>query len=200
MRAKFFLLLFPFILGACGDVGGINLANYPAYKPEKEDFILCHGYQCSYKSYAWLTPGQWKSIEKTFKPAPTSAEEERLYIGRAVAKMENYVGDLVGTDIDGPKAPGMRSSDYELDCIDETVNTSRYLHFLEEAGLLRYHFAGTPAFRGVTHGKYPHNSATIVENGNGDVYVVDAYQFANGVFPDIRPLHHWLKYRLEDLD
>ena len=110
--------------------------------------------------------------------------------------MEGYVGNLVGLEDDQPKAPIIKSSNHELDCVDETVNTTKYLNFLQDEGLLKFHRVGQPAYKGfLIDGTYPHNTATIIENETGQAYVVDSYIYANGKEPVIRTLEDWLKTR-----
>jgi len=201
---RYFLLSLPilFVLGltACGNVGGLNLAQYPDPNASTEEFIYCHGYGCTSKSYAWFTPKQWKAIERVFKKPAATPEQERSQIAKAIALMEKQTAFLVGTQEDQAKAPINRVSHMELDCIDETVNTTKYLRFLEEAEWLKFHMVGKPAYRGyMINGMYPHNTATIIEIETQDVYVVDTYVYANGEKPDIREIDSWLTTRIEDL-
>lgn len=200
MRTKFLLLTIFIFTSGCTDVGGLNLSNYPDPSASIAEYKLCHGYGCSVETYAWFSPSQWKSIGKIFDKSPTSPEDERLKIAKAIAKMETYTGELVGTNNDQAKAPLLKKSDYEFDCIDETVNTTKYLQFLYDAGFFRFHTVGTPAYRGILSGKYPHNTATILDAYHQIVYVVDTYIYPNGHKPDIRRLDSWLSKRLENLD
>lgn len=176
------------------------MALYPDPGAAPENFIVCHGYNCSHKTRTGFTKGEWRNIEKIFKKKSKDAADERVKIGKAVALMETYMGEVVGTKDDLPKAPIIRKSTTELDCIDETVNTTKYLGFLDDAGLLKFHSVGLPTYKGfMVNGVYPHNSATIVETQTGQAYVVDSYIYENGEKPDIRPLDNWHQYRVEDL-
>ena len=106
---------------------------------------------------------------------------------------------IVGTKDDLPKAPLFKKSYFELDCIDETVNTTKYLNFLNQKGLLKFHDVGKPIHKNIGHGAYPHNSATVIEIETGDIYVIDSYIYKNGQPPNIRMLESWLNYCVEDL-
>ena len=194
-------LITSLLLTACGNVGGINLAQYSDPVATPQNFFVCHGYGCSQKTQSGFTDLQWSNIQKIFKQKSENAVNERKKIASAIALMEKYMGETIGTNNDLPKAPIIRSSDKELDCIDETVNTTKYLTFLKQDDLLQWHSVGQPVYKGfIINGVYPHNSATIVENQTGQVYVVDSYIYKNGVKPDIRPLESWLEYRIEELD
>ena len=194
-------LITSLLLTACGHVGGLNLAQYadPTATPQK--FIVCHGYGCSQQTQTGFTEREWQNIQNIFKTKSDNAEMERQQIGKAIALMEKYMGEVVGTKDDLPKAPILRASNKEQDCIDETVNTTKYLNFLKKDDLLQWHSVGQPVYKGfMVNGVYPHNSATIVENETRQVFVVDSYIYKNGVEPDIRPLESWLNYRVEQLE
>jgi len=195
----FLLIFLLFALTACGNVGGINLAKYNQPNETRDEFVLCHGYSCSAMTYAWFSPKQWQSIEKKFNKPSKTPEMERVKIARVIAQMEAYTSHLIGTQGDQAKAPILKKSDYELDCIDETVNTSKFLKFLEEENLLKHHIVGRPAYRGIgSNFMYPHNTATIIEKETSNIYVVDSYVYANAKKSDIRLLDDWLSIRIED--
>lgn len=189
------------ILTSCGSAGGINIGEYRYSGESKEEFVMCHGYNCTSRTYARFTSKQWKSIKRIFRYKSKTPETERQKIAQSIALMEKYTSRLIGTEKDQAKAPIFKESDYELDCIDETVNTSKFLEFLEEAELLKHHNVGRPAYRGLgSNFMYPHNTATVVENGTGVIYVVDSYVYANAIKPDIRLLDDWRKIKIEDVE
>lgn len=198
---KHIFLIFVLVLAACGNVGGINLGQYPDVGASPEKFTMCHGYGCSYKTITNFTDTEWRAVKRIFKVKSKTAEAERTKIARAVALMEEQMGAAIGTDIDLPKAPLTRKSIKELDCIDETVNTTKYLSFLVDEDLLKFHVVGKPVYKGyMLNGVYPHNSASVVEVETGDIFVIDSYIFANGEEPDIRTLDSWLDKRVEELE
>ncbi|HPD82535.1 MAG: hypothetical protein R3D88_09255 [Alphaproteobacteria bacterium] len=198
---KQFFLILTFFLGACGTAAGLNLGQYPDPDASPQKFILCHGYGCSYPSLTNFTKPEWKKIQKIFKKKSKTPQAERQKIAKAIALMEKYMGEAVGTKIDLPKAPLSRQSVYELDCIDETVNTTKYLKFLQDDGLLKFHTVGHPVYKGLMfNGVYPHNSASVVEMATGQVYVIDSYIYGNGEEPNVRELENWKQYRVEDLE
>ncbi len=200
---RFFIFLslgLSFCLGACGTATGLNLGRYPDIEATPQKFIHCHGYGCTQKTLVGFNDHEWNSLRHIFKEKSEDAKSERQKIAKAISLMEIYVGALDGTKDDLPKAPLVRTSDTELDCIDETINTTKYLNFLQEGGLLKFHTVDRPVYKGMfLNGIYPHNSASIKEIETGQIYVVDSYIFKNGVEPNIRKLESWLKYRLEDL-
>lgn len=190
-----------FLLSACGNVGGLNLAQYNEVGASPQKFTVCHGYGCSYKTITNFTESEWRAVRQIFKRVAKTPESERLKIAKAIALMEKQMGAAIGTDIDLPKAPLTRKSIKELDCIDETINTTKYLGFLADENLLKFHSVGKPVYKGyMLNGVYPHNSASVVEVETGDIYVIDSYIHANGEEPNIRALESWLKYRVDQLE
>lgn len=197
VRIFIFLALF---LSACSGGAGLNLSQYDDLGATPQRFHVCHGYGCHQKTLVGLRTREWNSVRTVFATPSKDAAEERAKIGQAIALIEYYVGPLAGTQDDLPKAPLVRSSYTEQDCIDETVNTTKYLGFLEKDGLLKFHRTGSPVYKGLmVDGVYPHNSASIVEIQSGEIYVVDSYIYENAATPDIRPYDSWRYYRIEDL-
>ncbi|MCI5061025.1 MAG: hypothetical protein MRY79_08135 [Alphaproteobacteria bacterium] len=194
---RIFLILVV-MLGGCLHVGGLNLAQYSQPQESYDDFVLCHGYGCTEKTRIGFHESEWSTVLNIFDSSAATPEQERMQIAKAIALLERMSAELAGTGEDQPKAPILRSSNKELDCIDETVNTSKYLGFLEAAGVLKFHEGGEPAYKGyLIDGTYPHNTATIIERETGEIYVVDSYIYAGGQEPDIRSLNDWLVRRVE---
>ena len=189
------------MLSACGDLSGLSLSNYPDPDATKENFEYCYGYGCTKKIRLGLNDYEWQQITRIFNLPSKNAQDERYKIGKAIALIEQYTGKLANTEGDLPKAPIRRQSYQELDCIDETINTTKYLKFLADANFLHFHAVGKPVYKGLLiNGVYPHNSASVVEIGSGAVYAIDSYIYANGLEPDIRSLDHWRKYRIEKIE
>ena len=180
---------------------GLNLGHYPDPHATKDNFEYCYGYGCTKKIRLGFSDYEWQQITKIFKVPSKNAKEEREKIGKTIALMEQYTGELANTKSDLAKAPIRRQSYQELDCIDETINTTKYLNFLADANFLKFHTVGQPVYKGlVLNGVYPHNSASVVENDSGDVYAIDSYIYANGLAPDIRDINHWRKYKSNQID
>ena len=156
--------------------------------------MLCHGYSCTKKGEAGFSKAEWNSILAIFSNNPAKdAEAERSKIGRAIALMEQYSGARTGTDDDDAEAISIKRNLKQLDCIDETVNTTMYVGFLQQAGVLKFHEITDPTHRGyLIDGKWPHNTAVIREKENGGLFVVDSFYRKNGEEPYIMPRAQWL--------
>ena len=154
------------------------------------DFTVCHGSDCRVRSETGLSDEEWSKIAGAFDPAAETAEDERKQIARAIGLFELYVGRKTNTKSDaGRNRPDVNQAT-QLDCVDETVNTTTYLHLIEAAGLLRWHSVGVPAHR--TEGLIDfHNTAVIVAHGDGTMWAVDSWFGPNASPPAIVPLDAW---------
>jgi hypothetical protein len=80
----------------------------------------------------------------------------------------------------------------QMDCLDETANTTSLLLVLQEQGLLIHHTVQGPESRGFfLDGRYPHFTAIIAEKRTGSEWAVDPWAKAPGQRPDILPLAQW---------
>lgn len=179
-------------LTACST--GIPLQKYAPTNQPKEAFTFCYGYSCTHRKETGFTEKEWAGVSRIFtnKPAKT-AEAERVKIGSAIAQMESMIGGKTGTAHDLPEARGKKEDPAQMDCVDETINTSRYLEFLQTAGLMKFHKVAHPVHRGyIVDGAWPHNTAVIAELDGGKQYAVDSFYRANGEEPYIMPAQDWL--------
>ena len=164
---------------------------YSDVKPEPASFTICYGYGCSSQSQVKMSAVGWQQVKDAYGPAPANALEERAAIARAISLIEKKVGAATGTDIDKAGASLFAENEFQLDCIDETANTTTYLRMFERDKLLRFHKIGQAAWRGQFINGWPHNTAVIVEKSSGSSYVVDSWFYANGIAPEILPLAKW---------
>lgn len=191
MKKVLSLLAVCFAVGACST--GIQVKKYNPGEAVREDFKQCRGFGCSYLHETKFTKDEWKKIAAVFKTKPAqTAAEERIRIAEAIGLMERIIGAKTGAKADIGQASMTHKTPYQMDCIDETTNTTHYLQFLQEDGLLKFYKLGNPVHRGYFINGWPHNTATIRELSNNDQYVVDSYYRDNGVKPDIMPADEWL--------
>ena len=157
------------------------------------DFIHCQGYGCAQRFRVTLVEKDWLALTRPLRSAADSPAAERRAVAEVVAAFERKVGALTGSTQDRPRARFFETRSGQLDCVDETVNTATLLHLLQKAGLLRFHRPGAPARRGyLVDGRWPHNTAVLVEQASGRAFAVDSWFGANGQVPHIVPLEQWL--------
>ena len=189
----------PLVFSACAPVRDADFpgADDPSISKEVDRnaipaaFSICHGYGCQWRTALGLRSDEWLSILALFNPPATSAAEERAKVGQAVAMMERFVGARIGTDADEPGTPLSFNDPTQLDCVDESLNTSMTLNLLYHGKLLHWHVPGEPARRGMALTLNVHYTAVLIENGTNARYAVDSWFFANGVPPAILPLAVW---------
>ena len=194
MMRVVFLCLLSFSLSACAKTP-INLDYYNIGQIETvQDFYVCHSYGCRATTSVQLSEKEWDLITLPLQARLSSAVEEREQIAESIALMEKITGEKTGTyrDVEGATMRG--HGYYQLDCIDEAINTSKYLRFFAEDSLFDFHDVLSPARRGTfIDGAWPHNTAVITERKNGERYAIDSWFFDNGQAPAIVPLDIWLK-------
>jgi len=171
-----------------------NLFGPKADKPVKyspQMIPVCYNFGCKVKEYISLTDGEWESVKVIFKPQTNSPEVERIRIARAIAKMEQLAGKYtpiyrdIGLNLgDNAVFPG------QLDCIDESINTTTFLHVLERGGLFKHHKVIKRAYRRAIFDQ--HWTGQIEVLASGDRYVIDTWFYANGEMPVVQPTEDWL--------
>jgi len=185
-------LVFSFTLTACTSTSGYLLTFYADDQASPKSFDVCHGYSCRYKVEATLPKTVWLDVQNLFQNKTLNAESERQQIALAIALLEQQAGEITGITEDLPKSPHFKDPYGQQDCIDETVNTSTYLHLLQTDNLLRWHTVSTPARRGYfVDRRWPHNTATIDDIATGQSYAVDSWPSANGELPEIKIIETW---------
>lgn len=158
--------------------------------PQPERFSICLHGTCADMMVTGLTDEEWQII-RDLAPRLATPAEERAYIRQAIARFEQFVGARTGTAIDKAGTFGYLGEQGQLDCIDESTNTSFYLSMLQDAGLLRWHTVEDRVTRGFFIFGWPHTTAVIREQRSGELYAVDSWFEDNGEPPHILPLEQW---------
>lgn len=190
---KEFLILSVILLAGCAKGNGISMMPYSSKSDWPGEFKLCHGFSCSEKSLVTLDEKQWNKVAAVFKKPAKTPEKEREQITKAVAILETELTKDAKLAPDFGEANTFENDQAQMDCIDEAINTTHYLEFLDEAGLLKYHDAAPPIYRGfLVDGQRPHNSGAVKEKASGEIYAIDSYYFDSGKPPAIVPIDVWL--------
>ncbi len=160
--------------------------------PSPDAFSVCYRHTCAEVVELKLEHDQWERIRVLFLSPPDSAEEERARIARAIGMMEIMTGGLANTANDkGGNLDGLFAGGNQLDCIDESTNSTTYLRMLATDGLLRRHSVQDRATRGFFLFGWPHTTAVIRDLGTQHDYAVDSWFYDNGIPPAILPLTIW---------
>lgn len=166
-------------------------ARYGLEAPKSHAFSLCFGHGCKHSAAVRLSDAQWAKVRAIFTDVATDARAERSRIAHAVALLESMAGEQAGTLTDKAGTGFPLEDRYQLDCVDESLNTTAYLAMMKQDGLLRFHDLRGPATRGFFFRGWPHTTAAIAERESGHAYAVDSWFFDNGRAPAILPLSLW---------
>lgn len=162
--------------------------------PDINHFSMCHAHGCKTVEHLSLTKKEWLQISRHFHPAAGSAEAERHQIANAIAEFEQIIGVKTDTSMDKAGLFESMGSYGQLDCIDESTNTTTYLFILKKQGLLKWHEPMDHVTRGYFIFGWPHSSAAMRENShleNSSEFAVDSWFEDNGQRPHIIPLSQW---------
>lgn len=174
---------------------GVTITKVLAQSPSLKGFEFCHGGGCAYVNNVALTPEEWAKVVAMFRPMPTTAEEERNCIANAIGLLEKVVGAKTGTDNDRAGTFGNSSIPGQLDCNDESTNSTTYMKLMLRAGLIRFHEILDTKTRNFFFNGWPHTTAVIREKQSdpalSKTYAVDSWFYDNGKPAVIIPLSVW---------
>lgn len=186
------LLALTLLLTGCGatitPAGYIAKNNLPPVSAA--EFPHCRGYGCHTVETIALSKSEWKRLARFFPAKNPGAE--RAAIARAVGEFENIVGSITKTqgDVAGTY---VQPGPYQLDCIDESTNTTVFLMLAAEKGWLRFHDVRAPNTR-VPFGIgvfVSHRTAVIEDRATKIQYAVDSWFHDSGKPAEIVPLKIW---------
>ena len=164
----------------------------PGQTEPKNSLTICKDFGCKSTQTVALSKQHWQRIAAHFSTPPITPEKERDAIARAIAEFESIVGPLTNTEqekggnVDGYGLPG------QMDCIDESTNTTSYLHAIERNGFLRWHITGKRAFRRPFIFDQ-HWTATIEQVDTGSRWAVDSWFLDNGYRPYVQAIDRWYR-------
>jgi len=156
------------------------------------EVTICYNYDCNRTAHVRPAAGEWQTVVNQFKPPARSAAEERDMVRRAIAVLEHIAGTQTPTFRDRGRNPIVDDWPGQMDCIDESMNTKRYLDLLQERNLLRWHRVADRAYR-APHLFDQHWAGQIIELETLDSYIVDSWFLDNGNMPYIQALNNWLR-------
>ena len=156
---------------------------------------VCYGFSCKIRQIVSITPAEWRSVVNWFDGTATTPEDERQQMRQAIGWMEVVVGRYTPTHLD----IGMNLEKHpvnmtgQMDCIDESINTTTYLTLFEQQGYLRWHRVTDRAYRGSLLDA--HWAAQVEQVDNAVKYVIDSWFQDNGMLPYIAKSTEWLDLR-----
>ena len=160
--------------------------------PTPQAFSVCYGQGCQYVAQLGLSTATWQTLKQMFTPASADTKTERQRIARAIAYFETVIGKMTNTSKDKARTlNGNWAESMQMDCIDESTNTSTYLKILQHEGLLNWHRVEDRKTRGFFIFGWPHTTAVIRDSNTNKKYAVDSWFHDNGAPPEIVDLDIW---------
>ncbi|WP_126455242.1 hypothetical protein [Sulfuriflexus mobilis] len=159
-------------------------------EPVPSRFTVCYHGTCEDIAEVNLSTEQWRNIQSVFKDN-ANPQQERNNIRLAIARLETMVGKITGTYVDKAGTFAHLGEEGQLDCIDESTNTTFYLTMMIHDGLIRWHDLEDRETRGYFLLGWPHTTAVISDRQSGQKYAVDSWFLDNGEAPYILPLEQW---------
>jgi hypothetical protein len=151
---------------------------------------VCYNYNCSHEAQVELVGSEWTQIVELFSRQAQSSLEERNKISKAIALMEKLTGRRLGTSNDKAKNNGAGEPG-QMDCIDESRNTTSYLKLFNLKGWIKWHQIQNRAVRNPYFFNV-HWTAVIKDNKSNQLYAIDSWYRDNGKEPLILPLEEWM--------
>ena len=151
---------------------------------------ICFDFGCKSRQEVYIHTPEWRAVEKLLTQSE-SAAEERARIAKAIAYMERIVGSMspTGRDRGGNAFPAGDASG-QMDCIDESTNTTSYLSLFQERGLLKWHRVIDPVYR-APQILDQHWAARIENLSTGEQFAVDSWFEDNGSPAYVQEVEAW---------
>ncbi len=189
-------LLTLLLISGCADTLYPTMGDYMASKKLKQPTIAsfphCQNYDCAVVKNVTLGKSEWKAIDKAFGKKAKSAEQEREKIAKTIGVFEQVLGPITRTE-DDKEGTFVQTGDGQLDCVDESTNTTVYLTLLQQKGLIKFHEIGQPEVRYplISGRGWMHQTAVLTDTKTNERYAVDSWFEDNGAPAYIVPLETW---------
>jgi len=166
----------------------------PAVAEEGVQFEVCYDFGCRTKAEINLSNEEWQSVQEIF--TADNPIDERKQMKLAVARMEVLAGQYSPIHQDlAMNMPVLQSAadalNYsgQLDCIDESINTTLFLQMFSDHGWLQFHSVLDRAYRRsfITQ----HWAAQVEDRLSGERYVIDSWFDENGALPVLVSSKRW---------
>lgn len=195
MRPLLFSIFYFFIIVFNVKAAVSDVSNIYRDAPTLNCFDVCYGGGCAEIRHISISTKEWVQVEAVFAnntdDAKLKAAFERKQISEAVGLLEKIVGAKIGTSSD--RAGTFNNSNFpgQLDCNDEAINTTTYIHLMQYYGLIKLHEAEDMRTRNFFFNGWPHTTAVIHDKITGERYAVDSWFYDNGLPATIVPFDVW---------
>ncbi|WP_198263943.1 hypothetical protein [sulfur-oxidizing endosymbiont of Gigantopelta aegis] len=151
---------------------------------------ICFNYGCHSKKIIHIPKHTIEAIKNVFSQADSSSKGERLAIAQSIALLEQVAASQTPVYNDKAKNFNDNGLSGRMDCIDSTVNSTHYLEFIKQLGLLQRHELYSPIYRS-PYLMGQHWSAQIKDKRHEQYYAVDSWPTDIGQPPVIQIVEQW---------
>ena len=164
-------------------------------------FPVCYDFSCKTEQIITISQDDWQKVMQIFEVAGETPYEERLKMKQGVAMMEQIVGrytptfrDVAYNWVDNTSSAlnNIDKQTGQLDCIDESINTTTYLTLFEKSGMLAFHSVVQRAYRKTFFDQ--HWAAQFIEHQSGEKFVLDSWFEDNGEPPILANASAWQNF------
>jgi hypothetical protein len=157
--------------------------------------IICHGYNCKFRTPVMLTPADRAQLAGLMAKGRASPAAERAAAANAVAWFDRRFARIAGIDRRLARAGFVHAGERDqVDCVDSSRNTMSVLVLLAEMKLLQHHEVDAPKSRGfIALVQAPHTTAVLRETKGGRQWAVDSWTRVSGQPPEVMLLETWFK-------
>ncbi len=158
---------------------------------------VCSGYGCVISDTFTFTDADNTDLKVSMSNPDGTAAGERAAVALTIGLMERKARAKLRYRPDVRKAYIKNSSKRgQMDCVDESLNTTAYLKHLQALGLLKFHRPKKHyALRGfILDGRYPHKSA-VMTDASGTRWTVDSWYGDDGQPAQVMKHAEWRKVR-----
>ena len=156
---------------------------------------ICYNWSCGRRQVLNFTADDMDTVKNKMAICPDTTLHDRLQQVRiGIWQMETlaqkyqplFANDLAINDSEADKQGRM-------DCVDNTSNTSTYLHILRDIGVLSGWTVSSPIVRNRFDVGSVHWTAVISDTESNQQWSVDSWYRPNGHLPIVMPLKSWRK-------
>ena len=172
----------------------------PEYVIEPDGSVtlrVCYNWSCASRQTMIFTAEDMKLVKKRMATCQGTTLHDRLQRVRiGIWQMESLAQKyqpLLVNDL--PMNDSEEGAEGRTDCIDNSSNTTTYLHILQDIGELSGWNISTPEVRDplwVT----VHWTAVIIDASSGHEWTVDSWYRPNGHLPMVMPLKDWFDEKM----
>ncbi|WP_242522962.1 hypothetical protein [Thiocystis minor] len=177
--------------------GSVSRPLPPEYAIDRDGSVtlrICYNWSCASRQTITFTPDDMADLKRHLAVCPGTSLHDRLqHVRIGIWQMEllaQKYQPLLANDL----AINTFEAGFEgrMDCVDNTSNTTTYLHILRDIRELTGWTVSSPQVRGFFDITAVHWTAVIIDTDSGSPWSVDSWYRPNGHLPMVMPLQSWI--------